>query len=184
LGVGGDMRNATALATLMEGYWAMGNSIVSHAVTKANLRAGAQPLETGADRNIWDGEFGKRVEGKLEELAERTRELLEENRTHVLTVAHALETAKTITGEDVAAVIEGTHGPLVDGRPYHDPAFIEELEAYHRACVAAHQAHGDVQGVIPVPVPPPPPGALATALPGAAIAPSVRAHGDGSSSGR
>jgi cell division protease FtsH len=186
-GVGGDMRNATALATLMEGYWAMGNSIVSHAVTKANLRVGAQPLETGADRNIWDGEFGKRVEGKLEELAERTRALLEENRTHVLTVAHALETAKTITGEDVAAVIEGTHGPLVDGRPYHDPAFIEELEEYHRACVAAHQAHGDVQRVIPVPVPPPPPGALATALPGAAIAPSVRSHGDGrdgSTSGR
>jgi hypothetical protein len=41
--------------------------------------------------------------------------------------------------------------------------------------------------VIPVPVPQPPPGALATALPGAAIARSVRPHGDGrdgSSAGR
>ncbi|HZB78236.1 MAG TPA: AAA family ATPase, partial [Actinomycetota bacterium] len=158
-GVGGDMRNATALATLMEGYWAMGSSIASHAVTKASFR-GAQPFETGADRNIWDGEFGRRIERKLEELAERTRELLEENRIHVLTVAHALETAKTITGEDVAAIVEGTQGPLVDGRPYHDPTFIEELEEYHRACVTAHQAHGDVARVIPIPVPPAPPGAL------------------------
>jgi cell division protease FtsH len=159
-GVGGDMRNATTLAALMEGYWAMGSSIVSHSVTKAGLR-GAQPLETGADRNMWDGEFGKRVEVKLRQLYEETWQLLEANRGHVLAVAHALETAKTITGDDVAAIIEGTPGPLVDGRPYHDPRFVEDLEEYHRACLAAHAAHADVGHAIPVPVPPAPPGALA-----------------------
>jgi hypothetical protein len=152
----------------------MGGSIVSHAVTKAALRPGTQPIETGDDRNMWDGEFGKRVERKLEALAEATRELLEENRTHVLTVAHALETAKTITGDDVAAVIEGTEGPLVDGRRYRDPAFVAELEEYHRACVAAHQAHGDVQRTIPVPVPPAPAGALAAAMPNVAMSPTER----------
>jgi ATP-dependent Zn protease len=173
-GVGGDMMNATALAALMEGYWAMGGSIVSHAVTKANLRRGSQPIETGEDRNMWDGEFGRRIEAKLEELAERTKELLEENRRHVLAVGHALETVKTITGEDVAAIIEGTQGPLVDGRPYHDPAFIDDLEEYHRACLAAHEAHGDVARMIPIPVPPAPPGALAAAIPGIALSDADR----------
>ncbi|HET9671311.1 MAG TPA: AAA family ATPase, partial [Actinomycetota bacterium] len=158
-GVGGDMRNATALATMMEGYWSMGTSIVSHSVTKAALR-GAQPLETGADRSMWDGEFGRRVEAKLRDLYDQTWQLLEQNRHEVLAVAHALETVKTITGDDVAAVIEGTQGPLVDGRRYRDPAFERELEEYHTACVAAHQAHGDVARVIPVPVPLAPPGAL------------------------
>lgn len=164
-GVGGDMRNATALAALMEGYWAMGRSIVSHSVTKAAFRPGAQPLETGADRNMWDGEFGKRVETKLKELYDQTWQLLEANRQQVLAVAHALETAKTITGDDVAAIIEGTQGPLVDGAPYHDPRFVEDLEEYHRACLAAHLEHGGVEGRIPVPVPPPPVGALVAVQP-------------------
>ena len=136
--------------------------IVSHSVTMAALR-GAQPVETGEDRNMWDGEFGRRVEDKLRQLYDQTWQLLEENRHEVLAVAHALETVKTITGDDVAAVIEGTQGPLVDGRRYRDPAFEEELEEYHRACLAAHQAHGDVARLIPVPVPPPPPGALSAA---------------------
>jgi cell division protease FtsH len=157
-----DMRSATALAALMEGYWAMGSSIVSHSVTKANLRPGVQAAETGADRNMWDGEFGKRVEAKLQDLYEQTWRLLEENRQHVLAVAHALETVKTITGDDVAAIIEGTKGPLVNGEPYHDPRFVSDLEEYHRACVAAHAAHSEVAGSIPIPVPPPPIGALAS----------------------
>jgi ATP-dependent Zn protease len=155
-GVGGDMRNATALASLMEGYWSMGDSIVSHSVTKAGLRGGAQALETGTDRNMWDGEFGKRVEAKLQDLYIKTWDLLEENRRHVLAVAHALETVKTITGEDVAAVVDGTVGPLVDGRPYQDAVFVEELEAYHEACVAAQNQHSDVAATVPIPVPPSP----------------------------
>jgi cell division protease FtsH len=162
-GVGGDMRSATALAMLMEGYWAMGDSIVSHSVTKANFRPFAQQIESGADRNVWDGEFGRRVETKLQALYEQTWRLLDANRRHVLAVAHALETVKTITGDDVEAILHGTQGPLIDGRPYQDPQFLEELERYHTACVAAHQEHGDVGGIIPVPVPPAPSGALSVA---------------------
>jgi ATP-dependent Zn protease len=154
-GVGGDMRNATSLATLMEGYWAMGETIVSHAVTMGALR-GAQPLETGSDRNMWDGPFGARVEARLRELYDRTRRLLEENRREVLAVAHALETHKTITGDDVAAVIEGTVGPSVDGRAYRDPAFQQMIERYHAAVVRAHQQAGGVEVRVPMPVPPNP----------------------------
>ncbi len=154
-GVGGDMRNATTLATLMEGYWAMGDTIVSHAVTKGSIR-GAQPVETGADRNMWDGGFGARIESRLRDLHDRTWDLLEDNRAEVLGVAHALETRKTITGDDVAAVVEGSVGPTVDGRPYQDAAFRQMLENYHAAVLRAHKEHSGVEGSIPVPVPPPP----------------------------
>jgi hypothetical protein len=167
------MRNATALATLMEGYWAMGDTIASHAVTMGALR-NAQPIETGSDRNMWDGEFGRRVEERLQSLYERTMTLLEENQHEVLAVAHALETHKTIAGEDVTAVIEGTPGPTVDGRAYQDAGFRHMLENYHSAALRAHKEHGGVDARIPVPVPPPPPGALAGTTAPVAERPRIR----------
>jgi len=162
-GVGGDMRGATALTTQMLAYFSMGDTIASRSVTLAGLRGPVQPAETGADRALFDTEFGKSVEAKLRELYDRTMALLEEHRDDVLTVAHALETYKTITGDDVEAIIEGREGPNIDGRRYHDPRFLEELEAYHVACSAAHLQHGVVAGTIPIPVPPPPQGALVAA---------------------
>ncbi len=110
-GVGGDMRGATALTTQMLAYFAMGETIASRSVTLAGLRGPVQPAETGADRALFDTEFGKSIEGKLKELYDRTMALLEEHRDDVLTVAHALETYKTITGDDVEAIIEGREGP-------------------------------------------------------------------------
>jgi cell division protease FtsH len=162
-GVGGDMRAATAMTTTMLAYYAMGDSIASRSVTLATLRGAAQPAETGADRALFDSEFGKSVETKLKELYDRAMALLEEHRNDVLTVAHALETYKTITGDDVEAIIEGREGPNIDGRRYHSPGFLEELERYHVACVEALRQHGRVEGSIPVPVPPPPLGALVAA---------------------
>jgi cell division protease FtsH len=162
-GVGGDMRGATALTTQMLAYHAMGETIASRSVTLAGLRGPVQPAETGTDRSLFDTEFGKSIERKLRELYDRTMTLLQENRADVLRVAHALETYKTITGDDVEAIIEGREGPNIDGRRYHDPRFLEELEAYHLACSAAHLQHGGVEGTIPVPVPPPPLGALVAA---------------------
>ena len=159
-GVGGDMRGATALTTQMLAYFAMGETIASRSVTLAGLRGPVQPAETGADRSLFDTEFGKSVEAKLRELYDRTMALLEAHRDDVLTVAHALETYKTITGDDVEAIIEERQGPNIDGRRYHDSRFLEELETYHAACAAAHLQHGGVEGTIPIPVPPPPIGAL------------------------
>src|SRR2546430_11627290 len=40
---------------------------------------------------------------------------LRDNERDVLALAHALETHKTLSGEDVTAVLAGGHGPLVDG---------------------------------------------------------------------
>ena len=164
-GVGGDMRGATALTTQMLAYFAMGETIASRSVTLAGLRGPVAPAETGADRSLFDSEFGKTIERKLQELYDRTMTLLQENRADVLRVGHALETHKTITGEDVEAIIQGRQGPNIDGARYHDPRFLEELETYHAACAAAHLQHGGVEGTIPIPVPPPPVGALAAMQP-------------------
>ena len=68
----------------------------------------------------------------------------------MLAVAHALEAHKTITGQDVEAIVEGRPGPLVDGRPYVRPEFLAEAEAYHEVALAAHQAPSSIE--IPLPV--------------------------------
>ena len=154
-GVGSDLNNATRIVMMNLGLAGMGDTIASHMVTLAAFR-GAQAVETGADRNMFDGEFGKQVEAKLRELYDRTWGLLEERRADVLAVAHVLETHKTVTGDDIAAVMEGTVGPTVDGRPYQVAGFRQMLENYHTAALRAHKEHAGVDAMIPVPVPPPP----------------------------
>jgi cell division protease FtsH len=154
-GVAGDMRGATAITTEALAYYAMGETIAARSVNLASLR-GAQPLETGSDRAMFDSEFGKAIDAKLRELYERVWKLLEENRAEVLAVAHALEIHKTLTGDDITAIMEGTVGPNVDGRPYQDPVFRQMLENYHAAVVRAHREHGGVGAPIPVPIPPMP----------------------------
>jgi cell division protease FtsH len=175
-GVGGDMRGATALTTQMLAYYAMGETLASRSVNLSSFRPGAMAIESGADRALFDTDFGKSVDAKLRELYDRTMSLLEEHRADVLCVAHALETYKTITGDDVEAIIEGREGPNIDGSRYRDARFIEELEAYHAACAAAHWQHGGVEGTIPVPVPPPPVGALAALQPTSGNGQSERRH--------
>jgi ATP-dependent Zn protease len=154
-GVGGDMRGATAITTQALAYYAMGDTIASRTINLASLR-GAQALETGQDRAMFDSVFGQAVDTKLGELYERTWKLLEGNRSEVLAVAHALEMHKTLTGDDITAIMEGTSGPTVDGRAYGDPSFMGSLEEYHEAAKQAHKEHGQVVRSIPVPIPPNP----------------------------
>ncbi len=93
--------------------------------------------------------LGERIERKLLELLERTVKLIEENRLEVLAVAHALETNKTVTGEDILAIIEGRKGPILDGRKYHSPEFRQLVEEYHTEAVRAHRSHGSVDLELP-----------------------------------
>jgi cell division protease FtsH len=155
-GVGGDMRGATTIATQALAYYAMGDSIASRSVNLASIRPGNQSVETGEDRAFFDSAFGAAVDAKLQQLYEKTWELLEENRAEILAVAHALEIHKTLTGDDVTAVMEGSVGPAVDGRAYQDPGFRHMLENYHAAVVRAHKEHSGVSAPIPVPLPPNP----------------------------
>ena len=140
VGVGGDLQNATRVAMLMEGFAGMGATIASHGVTKAaSGRASGQSVETGTDRAWLETDFGKQVEARLQEIYQRTENLLKRNRAQVLAVAHALEANKTVSGDDIRAVIEGVRGPQVDGSVYYSREAIAELEQYHEAAAIAHK---------------------------------------------
>jgi uncharacterized membrane protein YgcG len=82
-----------------------------------------------------------RIEDNLGGLLQKVEELLIADRASVLCIAHALETHKTLNGDDIIAVIERTRGPVVDGTMYAVPGFVAQLEAYHQAAMSAHQEH-------------------------------------------
>ena len=81
-------------------------------------------------------------------LDEATR-VLHEHRHMVLAIAHALETYKTISADDVAAIFEGRQGPKVNGRDYHHPSFIEVADRYHNEALVAHRMTGRVEVPLP-----------------------------------
>jgi ATP-dependent Zn protease len=156
-GVSGDLDSATTVASFMEGYWGMGKT-VSSAASARRLEGGTPG---GSNRaNVPGGRdaqgpnpFGRladRIEDNLGVLLVRAEEILRDNERHVLALAHALETHKTLSGEDVTAVMEGGHGPLVDGAPYADDAFITKLRDYHLAAKRAHQEHNQPELQLPV----------------------------------
>jgi hypothetical protein len=148
-GVTGDLETATQLATLMEGYWGMGSTITSHAVTD-RLGVGKPGPGEDKERGLLKGSLATRIETKLRELFDRTEQLLGENRTEILAVTHALETHKTLTGSDIEAVIEGKRGLIVDGRVYRAPEFVEIAERYHAEVLKAHADHSSVGVRLPV----------------------------------
>jgi len=150
-GVSGDLESATTIASFMEGHWGMGSTISSHASNRRN-EVGAP----GGGRGKDDGKkelrmaLSDRIENNLGSLLSRAEEILRENRNKVLSLAHALEIHKTISGEDVIAVMVGGTGPLVDGRPYQNPENIAAIEKYHSASVIAHKEHERPDISIPV----------------------------------
>ncbi len=146
-GVSGDLRSATHVALAMEGLFGMGSSFGSHAAILT--QAQGMPIVDGTDRRVLESALGRRAEQLLAGLAEGTEKVLAENRRHVLAVAHALEAHRTLSGDDVVAVIEGTQGPLVDGRAYSLRESIQALERYHEVAVEAHRGH---RSMLPLPV--------------------------------
>jgi len=155
-GVMGDLDGATSIAVMMEGYWGMGQTIASHGASRrlgvgGGGGGGPRPGEEDDQRDLLKGNLGERIEANLARLLEEAESLLTENRTEVLRLAHALETHKTIAGEDVIAVIEGREGPLIDGSQYVDDGFVDAMEAFHASVVFAHSAHEKV--AIPLPKP-------------------------------
>jgi cell division protease FtsH len=152
-GVSGDLEQATAVASYMEGYWGMGNTVSSYSTAKrleVGSPGGRQYKGKDPDAELRRA-LADRIEDNLTGLLERTAELLKEHRADVLALAHALERHKTLSGEDVAAVIEHTRGPLVDGTPYADPEFAAELAAYHEAAALAHHSHSTTGRGLPMP---------------------------------
>jgi cell division protease FtsH len=154
-GVSGDLESATTVASFMEGFWGMGSTVSSYSTAK-RLEVGAPGGGQGGKRKKGqDPEselrhaLADRIEDQLGELLRRAGQLLADDRLAVLILANALETHKTLTGDDVVAILEGRSGPLVDGTAYHDPEYLREIEAHHRAALAAHEGHGNVMLALP-----------------------------------
>jgi ATP-dependent Zn protease len=156
-GVSGDLESATTVASFMEGFWGMGTTVSSYSTAK-RLEVGSPgggrggTLKKGQDPEAQVRHaLADRIEDQLTTLLERTEAILRENRNHVLALAHALETHKTLSGEDIVAVLEYKRGPLVDGVPYRDEAFLAELSDYHTAAARAHRNHSMERLNMPVP---------------------------------
>ena len=138
-GVGGDMAAATSLVTRGMLSHAMGptlRAINASSVANSGLILNGMPLVQGLSM---EGEIAEAIEERLQDLYKQAVAVLKKNRAAVLAVTHALETHRTISGEDVAAVIEGRPGPLVDGTIYATRQMKKALEDYHSAAVAAHK---------------------------------------------
>src|SRR5439155_12744731 len=153
-GVAGDLESATTMTLLMEGLWRMGQTIASHAVTDVPGLGGGVPGGGGQGREqLLRGSLGERVEANLERLLGHTQLMIQKDRERILCLAHALETNKTLAGEDVVAVIEHKHGVAVDGTQYAEPWFVREIVQYHEAMLEAHRSQ-QIGVDIPVPVVP------------------------------
>ena len=141
-GVSGDLESATTIASLMEGHWGTGSTISSHASNR-RFEMGSPGGGKGKDESEKQMRMAlsDRIEENLSRLLTEAEEILRNNRNQVLALAHTLETHKTLSGEDVAAVIDGVQGSLVDGRPYTRPELLAEIEKYHEASVVAHREH-------------------------------------------
>jgi cell division protease FtsH len=146
-GVSGDLESATTVASYMEGFWGMGTTVSSYSTAKRLEVGSPGGGRGGTAKKGQDPEaqvrhaLADRIEDTLATLLGRVEEILRENRSQVLALAHALEKYKTLSGEDVLAVLEHTRGPLVDGTPYADESFMTELADYHTAAARAHREH-------------------------------------------
>ena len=67
----------------------------------------------------------------------------------MLAIAHALETHKTLTGEDVEAVIEGREGLTSTAGCTATRSSSSSLEDYHAAAAGAHRGHTSVKLALP-----------------------------------
>jgi cell division protease FtsH len=139
VGVGGDMGASTSMVSSMIGMAAMGDTLASHSVLFAT------------DSDPTRAVFNERVEDKLQELYRRVQVLIADNRRWVMAIAHALEEHKTISGEDVHAILDGTKGPIVDGTWYHTDGFVMAYERYHSDALYAHQNQTKLATPLPTP---------------------------------
>jgi hypothetical protein len=140
----------------MEGFWGMGTTVSSYSTAKrlevgspGGGRGGAAKKGQDAEAQVRHA-LADRIEDTLAALLRRVEEIIRENRSQVLALAHALEKYKTLSGEDVLAVLEHTRGPLADGTPYADESFLAELAAYHEAAARAHREHSHEELRLPV----------------------------------
>ena len=142
-GVSGDLETATSIAYAMLGYLGMGETISSLAGRPESIAGDLHDKKSTS--------LDERVENKLREMYDKVESVLGKKRGEVLAVANALEIHKTITGEDVEAILNKVKGPKVDGSLYLDDKFMNALERYHSAAVKARKNHDQIDLELPQP---------------------------------
>jgi ATP-dependent Zn protease len=153
-GVSGDLESATTVASFMEGYWGMGATVSSYS-TARRLEVGSPgggrggPQKGESTEAVLRKALADRIEDHLADLLAKAEAILRDNRAGVLALAHALETHKTLSGDDVEAVLECRPGLAVDGTIYGDAEFVARLEDYHAAAAGAHRSHTGVALALP-----------------------------------
>ncbi|MDP8958216.1 MAG: AAA family ATPase [Actinomycetota bacterium] len=109
-GVSGDLQSATQLTALMEGAWGMGEGITSLFLASRHLLGpGADPTQTVLTQ------MNERVEKRLARLYREVEELLEAHKDQVLRLADVLEERKTISGDEVAQILDVPAGLYASG---------------------------------------------------------------------
>ena len=149
-GVSGDLESATTIAGLMEGYWGMGSTVSSYASSR-RMELGAPGGTKGRDpKEEMRRALSDRIEDNLATLLAKSEDLLKRNRNEILAVAHALESFKTLSGNDVASVMEGRLGDVVNGAVYKVAENIAKLEEYHQSALQAHKEHRKPDIALPI----------------------------------
>jgi ATP-dependent Zn protease len=144
-GVSGDLDSATKIALFMESRWGMGETISSGSVL------GDSSLPQSSEKKNSSTEiYSQRVEKRLLAIYKETENLLNAEKDAILSVAHALEVHKTITGIDVEAIILKKQGHIVDGSIYNNKEFVDLLHSYHNEVLLAHKEHRDVSIKLPL----------------------------------
>lgn len=144
-GVSGDLDSATKIALFMESRWGMGETISSGSVL------GDSSIPNPSKKKNSPSEiYTQRVEKRLLSIYKDTEVLLNAEKDAILSVAHALEVHKTITGIDVEAIILKKQGHIVDGSIYNDREFIDVLHTYHNEVLLAHKEHREINMKLPL----------------------------------
>lgn len=139
-GVSGDLESATTIASFMEGHWGMGSTVSSHASAR-RFEIGTPGGKGKSGDEAVRAALADRIEDNLVSLLKKAEEILSDHREQILALAHALETHKTLSGDDVIAVIENRKGPLIDGSVYANSDVKRAIVEYHNAAVVAHGEH-------------------------------------------
>lgn len=146
-GVSNDLRMATQIVASMEGVYGMGEGITSWlGLPQGSTWQSPDPT----DKVV--GHLHERVEARLRELYDRTWEVLDRHREDVLAVAAALYERRTISGEEVAAILGSEPGSQVMHQPsgwnkVDEEAVRRALQSVRRR-VAAGDLPPDEDGVL------------------------------------
>ena len=130
MGVGGDLRNGTTIASRMIGVWGMGDNLASSAGMPQHA-LDQPPDPTGKIAKSMNSQ----IEQRLRRLYDDVYATLDEYKTEVYNVAVRLQQKKTIAGDEVARIIGVEAGSVSRRKPvgfaavsaddYHDALGLE-----------------------------------------------------------